>query len=178
MTQENKNNTFFKVLLSAGLLGFLGGFWSDYYGAEKARELELKKFQYDLLKNTINLKSDEERESQVELLFNTGLLDSTSLNKKLLLDKMRYIRGKQDGKISTSLLNAITIFYKKQGRVPHNTDELLNAFPLKKTFDHLDSQVHYKASASNAFTLILPGADAILYTGDDRRFNFNSLKME
>jgi hypothetical protein len=162
-------------LLQAGLFGLLGAILSGLIGWQKDKDIGLKEFQYELVKEALSISDGEVRKNRVELLYEANLLDNDFISSDTLVFRLNYQRGRADARAASSLIGAIKEFYLVENRVPKEISELRKGVNVEKVWKYFDGNIHYYATSERSFRLLTPGSDGVLFTGDDKRIDFSSL---
>ncbi|RJE72442.1 MULTISPECIES: hypothetical protein [Reichenbachiella] len=171
MEQEKKSNSFFRILISAGLLSFILGVFSLWVNTNEKRKLDQKQFQNGLIEQAMTLQG-RERSTYINTLFKCGVIDSAY--KDSLVKYTGYWKGYQAARAENGFLGSIEEFFKQKGRIPYTIQELDGTITIQSTIKLFDNNIYYYPYDSNKqFQLRFPGADEILMTSDDGHYRFN-----
>jgi hypothetical protein len=178
--KRNPTSSIWIVLLGAGLLGFIGGILGELINWKKEDQLTSKEFQYGLVKDIMSVPNSKARNMRAKFYFETGLIDNKVVNLDLyaLTYSIGKERGEADKSMAEGILGAIRVFYMQERKVPVNLNQLDQALNIKTQLDYFKGDVHYKATGPKAFTLQFYGADAVLYTDDDKKYSFSNLNIQ
>lgn len=178
--KQKPTSSIWMVLLGAGLLGFIGGIIGNLIDWKKEEQLADKNFQYQLFKDLVAIQNKQERENQIKLYYQTGLIDKEVV--KLDLDSLIYMitrqRGQADGVAARGILGAIREFYLIEKKVPVNLNQLEQVLKIKNQLNYFNGDVHYKAADPKTFSLRFYGEDGVLYTEDDKKYSFSNLNIQ
>jgi len=177
---QKSNITLWVLLLQTGLLGLIGGVLSGFIDWTKEDRLTDKKFQYELFQDVIAIQNAQERKNRIEFLYKTGIIEPNVIPIEMdsVIKIIGYQKGQADRVASLGVLGAIRLFYLSEGRVPVNIDQLINLMKIKNVLEYFNGDIHYKATAPTTFELRFYGSDGVLYTDDDRIYNFENLNIE
>ncbi len=177
MTKEKKEKkSLLVLLLSAGLLSFIGGIIGLVYNTYHKNQLDDQVFQHELIHSAMKIEDKEKRADYIKLLYKTELLDNCLINDSILTYELEANRGRNDGAAAKSITSSLKSFYQIYGRMPENLKELILTMRVKKSVDHFQGNIYYrKISDGNMFKLIFPGVDGYLHTVDDKSYDNKKL---
>jgi hypothetical protein len=125
----------------------------------------------------LKIKNEKNRVTRIKLLYDIGLIQDDVISIDSFIFKSNKQRGYLDARNARGILGAIKEFYLVAKRLPNNLKELSDALNIQRSIDYFNGSIHYRRTEEKNFILRFYGADGILFTSDDKPFNFSNLKI-